>query len=196
MREKLIYILFGAAFGLLGGLIASGIIHLTSSQPSGEPIKLNPIPTQGPIMVNITGAVKKPGVYPLADGSRIIDLVEIAGGFTLTADRSAINLARPLQDGEGIHIPKIITSSPIPLMSTQDSKVVIIPVTQKININKATQSELESLPGIGEIKALQIIAYREENGFFESIDQIQKVPGIGINIFNKIQALITVNDNY
>ena len=82
------------------------------------------------------------------------------------------------------------------LISTQDSKVVIKQVSQKININNATQSELESLPGIGEIKALQIITYREENGFFESIDQIQKVPGIGIKIFEKIQALITVSENY
>ena len=135
-------------------------------------------------------------MYPLPDGSRIIDLDETAGGFTSSADQSAINLARPLQDGEGIHIPEENTSTPILLMSTQDSKVVIRQVSQKININNATQSELESLPGIGEIKALQIIAYREENGFFESIDQIQKVPGIGINIFNKIQALITVNDIY
>jgi competence protein ComEA len=196
MREKLIYILFGTAFGLMGGLIASGIIHLTSSQPTGEPIKLNPAPTPVPIIVNISGAIKKPGVYPLPAGSRIVDLVEAAGGFTSTADRSAVNLARTLQDEEGIQIPEEITSTPILLMSTQDSKFVVKQFSQKIDINKATQSELESLPGIGETKALQIIAYREENGFFESIDQIQKVPGIGVKTFEKIQDLITVNGNY
>lgn len=196
MREKLIYILFGITFGLIGGLIASGIIHLTSSQPTGEPIKLNPIPTSAPIVVNISGAIKNPGVYPLPEGSRIINLVETAGGFLPSANHSAINLARPLQDGEGILIPEEINATTIPLMSTQDFEVGIKGVSPKININYATQAELESLPGIGEIKALQIIAFREENGFFESIDQIQKVPGIGEVIFEKIQALITVNGNY
>ncbi|MFN2176221.1 MAG: helix-hairpin-helix domain-containing protein [Anaerolineales bacterium] len=196
MREKLIYILFGTAFGIIGGLLASGIIYLTSSQPIGEPIKLNPAPTSAPIIVNISGAVQNPGVYTLPDGSRINNLVDTAGGFLPSAGHSVINLARLLQDGETIHIPEEITSTSILFTSTQDTRAAINQVSPKININHATQSELESLPGIGEKKALQIIAYREENGFFESIDQIQKVPGIGVTTFNKIQALITVNGNY
>ena len=193
MWETFIRRLCWIVIGLTGGLLGAGIIYLTSSQPSGIPIQLNQKPTPAPIIIHVIGAVKNPGVYSLSHKSRMLDAIEAAGGYLPAADQGALNLAGYLEDGDRVSVPETITitQSRISLANTQ-FKFPGQPVEELVNINLAAQTELESLPGIGEVRSSQIIAYRQENGFFTSIDQIQKVPGIGPKIFENIQDYITV----
>lgn len=125
----------------------------------------------------MSGEIDKPDVYKLEEGSRVIDAIEKAGGFKETADRSALNLARKLKDGEHIMIPKI--------GNRLDEK--------KVNINKADEKELSSLRGIGKSKAESIIKYREMNGNFTDIEQLKNVRGLKGDIFENIKDLVTVD---
>ncbi len=152
------------------------------------------------IVVHITGEVKKPGVVRLKEGSRIEDIIEAAGGLTENADISNVNLAYIVEDGVKIRIPSnndedLQDESYI----TEDSGkgVIVSEETQEnsnisVNINKATQTELEELPGIGPSIAIKIIEYRNKNGKFKSIDDIKNVTGIGENKFEKIKDFIKV----
>jgi competence protein ComEA len=194
MWETFIRRMCWIAIGLTAGLLGAGILYLTSSQPAGIPIQLNQKPTSAPIIIHIVGAVKNPGVYSLPQESRTLDAIVAAGGYLPAADQGALNLAGYLEDGDRISVPETITvtESRISFANPQ-VELLAQPVEGLININLAAQTELESLPGIGEVRSSQIIAYREEHGFFTSIDQIQKVPGIGPKIFENIQAYITVD---
>ena len=155
------------------------------------------------IMVHITGAVKNEGVVYLDSGSRVINAIEEAGGATQEADLSKINLVFPLEDGMKIYIPSIyddenieneieedeyITKSSDEIISEQSSKEA----ESKVNINKATQTELETLPGIGPSTALKIIEYRENEGKFKKIEDIKEVSGIGEVKFEKIKDFIEI----
>ncbi len=183
------------AVGIIGGLLGSGLIYLTSSQPRGEGITLLPPPTSAPIVVHIVGAVLEPGVYSLPIKSRQQDAIEAAGGFLPNANPQALNLAAPLQDGDRIVVPTIPSDTPTPATSPSKSTIVELPSSNTlININTASQADLENLPGIGPVKAQTIIAYRESNGFFGLIEDIQKVPGIGPKTFENLKSLIAVED--
>jgi competence protein ComEA len=131
-------------------------------------------------MVHVTGAVLSPGLYFLPEGSRVNDAVEAAGGFLENADISFVNLAGIIKDGEKIHIPELL-----PGLSIGGSGLLV-------NINFATQTELENLPGIGPTLAKRIIDYRNQYGFFDSIDSLKEVPGFGEAVFEQIKDLITV----
>jgi len=185
------------AVGIIGGLLGSGVIYLTSSQPRGEGITLLPPPTSAPIVVHIVGAVLEPGVYSLPIKSRQQDAIEAAGGFLSDANPQALNLAAPLQDGDRIVVPTIPSDTPTPATNSSKSTIVELPSSNTlININTASQVDLENLPGIGPVKAQTIIAYRESNGFFGLIEDIQNVPGIGPKTFENLKSLITVEDLY
>ena len=157
---------------------------------------------QGAIIVHITGEVKNWGVIELPQGSRVIDAVNKAGGFTETADTTKVNLAYELSDGVKIYIPSKteMQSSYVEEYITEDSGDNVITEENKmkerknllVNINSATQTELETLPGIGPSTALKIISYREENGNFSSIEDIKNVQGIGENKFENIKELICI----
>lgn len=141
------------------------------------------------IMIHITGCVKKQGIVILKPGERIIDAIEIAGGATEEADLNKINLAYELQDGEKIYIPSKEDEEEKSYISSNlntESK------NEKVNINKATKEQLQSLSGIGESTANKIIQYRKENGNFNSIDDLKNVPGIGDAKFEVIKDSITV----
>jgi len=185
------------AVGIIGGLLGSGVIYLTSSQPRGEGITLLPPPTSAPIVVHIVGAVLEPGVYSLPIKSRQQDAIEAAGGFLSDANPQVLNLAAPLQDGDRIIVPTIPSDTPTPVTNPSKSIIVELPSSNTlININTASQADLENLPGIGPVKAKTIIAFRESNGFFGLIEDIQKVPGIGPKTFENLKSLITVEDLY
>ena len=167
------------------------------------------------IVIYIIGEVKQEGVYELDENSRISDAIETAGGTKENADLSQINLAYKIEDGMRIYIPKkgelvqdkekiedktqeIVTGKSTDITNTtsvntnlsinKKSKTDI----EKINLNKATQTELETLPGIGPSTAEKIIAYRKENGNFKNIEDIMNVNGIGESKYNKIKDLISV----
>lgn len=187
-------------FGVLCGLLGAGIILVSSSTPRGEPVKLLPPPTVPPIVVHVSGAVSQPGIYTLPPDCRVQAALDAAGGPLPEANVSEINLAAFIQDGSQLWIP-FQASNPSQITSQTSTSTPpeyksIEPIHQTlpelININTATRSELESLPGIGPVTAEHMIAYREENGPFASIEDIEKVPGIGPAKFEQVKDLITV----
>ena len=154
------------------------------------------------VIIHITGSVKNPGIVKLKEGSRIEDAIEAAGGLTEIADITKVNLAYVVEDGTKIKIPSaseedigdedIIDSKSGDNIIIEENAVPSNNSTQTININKATEKEFETLPGIGPSLASKIIEYRNQNGKFESIEDIKNVNGIGDNKYEKIKDLITV----
>lgn len=148
---------------LVGGLV------IWSKYTPGQPVEivLSPQP-QLAGDVSVSGAVSRPGIYPLQEGDTIDDILQAAGGMTKDADPDRIE----------IHIPSA---------GEQNQP-------QKVNINRAEAWLLQALPGIGEIRAQTIIDYRNQNGPFKSVDDLSKVASIGKDIIDKIRHLITVTD--
>lgn len=158
------------------------------------------------IIVHISGAVNKEGVIELKENSRIADAIEKAGGLKANACMDEINLAYKLEDGMKIHIPTIEEQKNENIKEESNNYIEKNNIvgdtntnsnkqskqTTKVNINKATQTELEALPGIGPSIALKIVNYRKENGKFKSIEDLKQVNGIGDSKFNKIKNLITI----
>lgn len=188
--------LWQIAFGVACGMLAAGLILLVAQQPRGQAISLLPPPTPAPLMVHVAGAVVSPGVYRLPPDSRAQQAIDAAGGPTADADLQAINLAAPVSDGGYLWVPsQIVATAAITVAvraATPTAALVRSDSLQLVNINTASQEELESLPGIGPALARQIIAYRTVNGPFKSIEDILDVPGIGPKTFEKIKDLITV----
>ena len=141
------------------------------------------------IVVYICGAVKESKVITLKENSRICDAIDSVGGLTDEADLTNINLAYIMEDGEKIYIPK--TGEEIQNTSNS-SYTSSITLNNKININKATQTELETIPGVGPSTALKIINYRKENGKFSKIEDIKNVSGIGDAKFESMKEYITI----
>jgi len=144
------------------------------------------------IFVDIKGAVMYPGVYELQQDQRIKDVVQLAGGYTENADTQLINHAQKVQDEMVIYIPikgeQLEEGAPSLLTISMESNNK----EQKININKADVATLATLPGIGPSKAQSILTYREENGHFQTIDDLKNVSGIGDKTFEKLKDAITV----
>ncbi len=133
------------------------------------------------ISVHLVGAVNMPGVYHLPEGSRVYELLEMGGGFTEEADRESLNQARPLFDGEQVFVNKCGSEQPV-----QEAN------TGLININRATANELTALPGIGEVRAAQIVEFREKNGYFKAPEDLMDVSGIGQATYDAIVEQITI----
>jgi len=142
------------------------------------------------IVVHITGAVNNPGVYTLTEGSRVFHVVEKAGGQAEDADLEGVNLAQPLYDGQPVFIPRCGDRDS--LASTGGASTVGNLAPAKVNINTADQAQLETLPGIGNVKAQNIISYRQENGPFKSPEDLINVNGIGEKTLEGMKDLITV----
>ena len=190
MNKPVWWVLLGIMAGFLGG----GVIFLVARPPVGEPVLLLPAPTLPPLMGYVTGAVAAPGVYNLPAGSRVVDAVEAAGGVTDQANPDALNFAQVVTDGLRINVPEIITPDPVEVGEEDTSRSIELP-TGLININTANQEKLESLPEIGPYLAGEIIAYREANGPFKTVDELTNVTGIGTAILETIRDLITVTDS-
>jgi len=141
----------------------------------------------GKISVYLSGAVNSPGIYNFNEGVRLEEALSIVGGIKPEADISKMNLSKLLYDCEKIVIPYMQEQQIETKTDTDETKTD----SQKINLNEATENELMTLTGIGEITAKKIIEYRK-NGNFEVIDDIKKVPGIGDSKFDKIKDKIAV----
>lgn len=151
------------------------------------------------IVVDIAGAVLNPGVHKLKPGARLIDLVDLAGGLTAKADKDWIdrnfNLARKLTDGEKIYVPekgKEVLGEKAENGSSSLKSESASRQTNLVNINTASVSELETLPGIGPSFAQKIIDYRTLHNGFKSIEELKAVSGIGEKTFEKIKEKITI----
>lgn len=156
------------------------------------------------IVVDISGQVVSPGVITLDEGARIIDAINTAGGTTKDADLSKVNLAYILSDAQKIYIPSINDKENSTYISKESGEGVVISGSSNennsknegenlmININTANEDELQKLPGIGSSIASRIVAYRKENGKFNTIEDIKNVSGIGDSKFNNIKNNIYV----
>jgi len=150
----------------------------------------------GEVVVHVAGAVERPGVYTLQAGSRIVDAVQMAVPEK-DADLNSINLAKKLTDQEMIIVPGPQDEGGGPAVQAPQAANSAVStlgsqVGGLININTADQVQLETLPGIGPAKATAIIQYREEKGYFSSVEDIQNVSGIGPATYNKLKDLITI----
>jgi competence protein ComEA len=185
------------AMTLLFIIVLAGTIFLLRrpEQPVIAITTATPRATATPvsIVVEVRGAIAKPGVYTLPAGSRAQDVIALAGDLTSNAETRALNLARKVNDGEQLYIPAIGEATPttVPVASKTTPSASKAP-TGKININTATIAELDTLPGIGPAIAQRIIEYRAQNGAFQKIEDLKKVRGIGDALFDQIKDLVTV----
>ena len=151
----------------------------SADQESGDP---------EPIFVYICGAVRSPGVYELPRGSRVFSAVEAAGGMTEEADSRLLNQAGILEDGQQITVYTKAEAESLPSQEQSARSET----AGKVNLNTASMESLMTLPGIGEAKARAILNYREEQGGFQSIEEIQQVEGIKEKVYEKIKEQIEV----
>lgn len=154
------------------------------------------------IVIHITGQVKNPGLVYLDEGARIADAIKEAGGSTKDAALDKVNLAYVLEDGQKIYIPNknekiseiqyIITDSGENVLKDTGKESNVKGGIKKVNINSANQEELETLPGVGPALAVRIIEYRNSNGKFEKVEDVQNVKGIGDSKFTNIKEYICI----
>ena len=192
--------LTGLVIGVAITLVGAGLWYLRSlpkpvaiaaSSAAGVsgagPAAASTSPSGPPIIVDVAGWVREPGVYEFAQGDRVIDAVERAGGAKPNADLSGLNLAAPLTDGTQVVVPK----SGGPGVGATGSAGAAA-TGSLLNINTASAADLESLSGIGEVLAAAIVDYRTENGPFASVDDLEDVSGIGPATLEEIRDQITV----
>ncbi|HEP1575750.1 TPA: helix-hairpin-helix domain-containing protein [Streptococcus suis] len=163
---------------------SSDLVEETSTEVSKEPSLL---------VVDVKGAVVKPGLYTLEAGARVNDAVEAAGGLTSQADPKSINLAQKLSDEAVVYVASkdenisvVASTTASSAMSSEEKS------TSQVNLNTATEADLQTISGIGAKRATDIIAYREANGGFKSVDDLNNVSGIGDKTMESIRPYVTV----
>ena len=167
-------------------LLGSVVLVVQGNSTPQASAEIIPITIAEPeIFVDVTGAVNNPGVYTLTGKSRVIDAIKAAGDSAPGADLSTINLARVLNDGEQIYVDSTVVNS----AGVRVSKKL---PSGPININRATARQLDALDGIGPVIAARIVEYRKVNGSFLSVDDLQKVSGIGAAKFAQIKAKVRI----
>lgn len=175
----------------------------------------NPVPSAtagtGTVRVHVAGAVRRPGVYELPSGGRVVDAVRAAGGAAPSADLDAINLAQTVRDTEQVYVPSRARAAPrtsprtAPRLRPTTTVAAAVPQSppaagtsgavsgaRSVNINQATASELEDLPGVGQVTARRIIAWRQTKGPFASPEDLMKVEGIGPAKFAAMKPFVSV----
>lgn len=183
------------AFLILAAALIGAIVLLLVSQPT--PVQITIIPPEptltpappGPITVYITGEVRQTGTFTIPFGSRVEDALTAAGGTTENADLTRVNLAAVLRDGDQLHVFALPGTSADG--GAQNLTLATPPGGPIVYINTATLEELQTLPGIGAGTAQAIIDYREANGFFRSMDDLDQVPGIGPATLAELEGLIS-----
>lgn len=184
-RSGWAYIVLAVALAGLGWRLAAGRPGATQPQaPAVATITARPA---APVLVHVTGAVRKPGVYRIADDGRVQQAIRSAGGPIATADLTAVNLAAPLQDGQQVVVPERAQATP------GGAAVTAAPVATggTVSLATATADQLDALDGIGPTLAARIVAWRTEHGGFASVDQLLDVPGIGQTRLEAIRARLT-----
>lgn len=156
-----------------------------------------PESTEESIWVDICGAVRQPGVYEMKKNARVFEIVEAAGGFSENADSEWLNQAAVLTDGEKIQVytkeeTREMQENGIRAEQNINGQNGDTSGAGKLNLNTASLEQLQEIPGIGEVRAQAILDYREKNGTFQDIKEIQEVPGIKGKTFEKIEDYITV----
>ena len=183
-----------AAAGSLALILLAGRFVLGAGTTTVAP--LPPPPPQGAgvtglpaarVVVDVVGAVRRPGLYRLEQGTRIADAVARAGGATGKADLSMVNLAAPLADGEQVVVPKRGAAGAAAAGAAGAGAAA---TTGPVHLSTATLEQLDSLPGIGPVTAQKILEYRTKHGAFTSVDELDAVPGIGPSRMDQLQDLV------
>ncbi|CYV14540.1 ComEA family DNA-binding protein [Streptococcus suis] len=162
---------------------SSELVEETSTEASKELSQL---------VVDVKGAVAKPGLYTLEEGSRVNDAVDAAGGLTSQADPKSINLAQKLSDEAVVYVASKDENVSVVSNTTASSAMSQEGNESKVNLNTATEADLQTISGIGSKRAADIIAYREANGGFKSVDDLNNVSGIGDKTMESIRPYVTV----
>jgi competence protein ComEA len=142
------------------------------------------------VVVDVVGAVRRPGLYRLEQGSRIADAVARAGGVTRKADLSLVNLAAPLADGEQVVVPKRGAPGTAPAAGGAGAAAGQAAPTGPVHLSTATLDQLDALPGVGPVTAQKILDYRTKHGAFTSVDELDAVPGIGPSRMDQLRDLV------
>jgi competence protein ComEA len=153
-----------------------------ASAAAGE-LRAEPRPR---LVVHVVGAVRRPGLYRLADGARIADALRRAGGATRRADLSLVNLAAPVSDGSQVVVP----SRAPPVSDASGGGETGPAPAGPIHLNTATVDQLDELPGVGPVTAQKIVDYREQHGAFSSVDDLDAIPGIGPARLEQLRELV------
>jgi competence protein ComEA len=156
--------------------------------PAAAPVETTAAATA--VVVDVVGAVRRPGLYRLEQGARIADAVSRAGGATPKADLALINLAAPLADGEQVVVPKHGAAALGAPMGAGGSSGAGAPASGPVHLSTATLEQLDSLPGIGPVTAQKILDYRQKHGAFTSVDELDAVPGIGPARLDQLKDLV------
>ncbi|HEM5244304.1 TPA: helix-hairpin-helix domain-containing protein [Streptococcus suis] len=162
---------------------SSDLVEETSTEVSKEPSLL---------VVDVKGAVVKPGLYTLEADARVNDAVKAAGGLTSQADPKSINLAQKLSDEAVVYVASKDENISVVASTTASSAMSPEGNEGKVNLNTATEADLQTISGIGAKRATDIIAYREANGGFKSVDDLNNVSGIGDKTIESIRPYVTV----
>ncbi len=190
MRARVVLYLFG----LLSGLLTGGVVWLLLSPPRCGPVTLLPPPSPVPLRVHVSGAVHQPGVVELPPGALVEQAIQAAGGPAEGANLDGVNLAARLEDGDQVRVPLAAATALTPGLSTAPAAASIaIPPSSPVNLNTATEPELDRLPGIGPSLAKEIIAYREAHGAFARVEDLLLVPGIGPAKLASLRDLVSVD---
>ncbi|UYP21641.1 helix-hairpin-helix domain-containing protein [Bacillus velezensis] len=190
---------------ILGACLAAGAVFICIwlfRSEKEEPVKQQSVLGQTPsasasvadkkdtaddkIMIDVKGAVRKPGVYEMKAGDRVTQAIEKAGGLKKKADELNVNLAEQLQDGTIVYIPSEGEEENRPKTAVGEKE------NAAVNINTASLDKLQAISGVGQKKAEAIIAYREENGRFQTAEDLMNVSGFGEKSFERIKTSITV----
>lgn len=174
------------AFALL--LAVALVLGLRHLHRGAAHVAIPPLRTAAParaaaklLVVDVAGAVRRPGLYRLAPGTRIADAVTRAGGVTAKADVNLVNLAAPLADGEQVVVP---------VRGTAAAAAGGASPAAPLDLNSASVEQLDTLPGVGPATAAKIVAYRQEHGPFRSVEELDAVPGIGPSRIAQLKGLV------
>ena len=189
-KPRMILVILAAA------IVFSAGVYYAMMDNTSEPVVFNPMAEMenevitGQVVVHVSGQVVNPGIYEFSSDRRVDDAVRKAVPLP-DADLDSLNLAEILRDGQKIHVPSLVRDNQNPQQVVQGDNSGS--GSQLINLNTATQSELETLPGIGPAMASRIIEFRERNGSFRSVDEVKLITGIGERRYESIRHLVTTH---
>jgi competence protein ComEA len=187
-RRRVLVVALGAV--ALLALAAKLVLHRGTSAAVSPPIPVATTAARAaakPVVVDVVGAVRRPGLYRLGLEARVADAVARAGGETRRADSALVNLAAPVADGEQIVVP---SRQPGGATSVAAVAGAAGASNGPVHLNTATVEQLDALPGIGPVTAQKIVDYRQQHGAFSSVDELDAVPGIGPSKLDQLKGLV------
>lgn len=182
----------------VGAVLAIGLVLYWRHQTE-RAIVIEPLPIAATIVIDVRGGVATPGVVKLPSSSRVSDAVAASGGLTIDADVSQLNLAARLADGQKLVIPTGMPATTVAAAPARPTGQTAfqMPATSTpaplVNLNTASVEELKALPGIGDVLAGRIVAYREANGPFRSVDQLGEIKGISPKLLESLRPMVTID---